>query len=148
MKNIFLCLIAVAALCFTSCGKNYVEEYLGDYECTMTATINTTDLGPISQNLSSNFTITQGTDDDDVVLTFTDVDLVMDGEVDENGLHIDDGRMAFTYQGASVDVTMNEANAVLNGNALSWTATGTGTVTSSLFNFSGNGTVKFDATKK
>ena len=104
MKKAFLALVAVAALCLTGCGKNYVEEYLGDYECTMTATINTNELGPVSQSLSSDFTIKEGTNDGEVVLEFTDIDLILRGTVDKEGLHIEQSNLKFKYNIADVDV--------------------------------------------
>ena len=148
MKKAILALVAVAALCLTGCGKNYVEEYLGDYECTMTATINTNELGPVSQSLSSDFTIKEGTNDGEVVLEFTDIDLILRGTVDKEGLHIEQSNLKFKYNIADVDVVMNKCDAVLKDKKLVWATTGTGKVIAGSATFEGDGNVAFDATKK
>lgn len=42
MKKVFLCLMAVAALGFASCNKNYAEDYEGSYKTDIYQTVTIT----------------------------------------------------------------------------------------------------------
>lgn len=161
-KNLIICLVAACGLMFGSCKKtNYAEDFVGNYNVTITPTLTVTI--PVLGNqavpmdpITTTCTIALNGDDGDVTATMNGQ--TFKGTADKDGLQLDPNSYSGTIasMGSYTDVhyTVNFTHPVIkvptNG-TMSWNAptTGTATVTISGQSVDLNltGTTAFVATK-
>lgn len=156
MKKVFLCLMAVAALGFASCNKNYAEDYEGSYKTDIyqTVTITAFQISETDTTLAQDMNIVLVGDEGDVKIVFPYSDgteeVFATGNVDKDGLHINANTMTETDEetGIVVSMTFNAADAKLDGNSLTWQHTTTCSMSMGSNQVPMEGSLKFNATKQ